>query len=524
MNKRIFSLLLIVPLLVACTKPATIAIGGETEISVYYDGGSNTISVTSDQDWTATSSDAWVKVSPESGAASDQPVTVTITSEPNPGQEERTATVTIAAGGTSKTVTVTQEAAPDYYAKAAPELKNGDVVLANSELTEKFLTEVNYPDKDLSFTKIFDYYGGFNGKDLNWSNWQANWPNGDKPNSYSIRWAPTADYVGYKLQLSDKLGWSREQEIKAGTYYVDITNLVPNDKYTYKVTTNDDNKTVVAEGTFETTGHLHQVFFKGNCRNARDLGGWKTESGKTLKYRKIYRGGRMNDKWETMLTSTGKKDVQAEGIRAELELRGSDDYCEKPALEEFDYCKPVIEEGGKVMLGVSKPSAKNCAKWLKFDQGRSEIDVSAYSPTQAEYDAFQVAYKAKTKECFEFVMNCVKNNKPVYFHCSLGRDRTGTMGVLIMGVLGVREGDISKEYELTYFAPVGFSVSSSDKTNNPEPIFKNDRTHWVYSDIVPYFWQKAGSGSFASGVEKYLVEEAGVSKAAIDEFRSLMLE
>ena len=123
-----------------------------------------------------------------------------------------------------------------------------------------------------------------------------------------------------------------------------------------------------------------------------------------------------------------------------------------------------------------------------------------------------------------FVYNSVKAGKGVYFHCSLGRDRTGTMGVLILGVLGVREGDISKEYELTYFAPVGFSVSSSDKESNPEPVFKNDRTHWVYSDIVPYFWGLAGSGSFASGVEKYLVQEAGVSQEVIDDFRSIMLE
>ena len=190
----------------------------------------------------------------------------------------------------------------------------------------------------------------------------------------------------------------------------------------------------------------------------------------------------------------------------------------------MDHCAPVIEEGGKVMLGVTKPSAKNCAKGLKFDQGKEIDNVGNYTPTAEEYDAFQTAYKAKTKECFEFVVNSVKAGKGVYFHCSLGRDRTGTMGVIILGVLGVREGDISKEYELTYFAPVGFSVSSSDRPNNPEPIFKNDRTHWVYSDIVPYFWSLSTDGTFASGVEKYLRDIAGVSQTDIDEFRSLMLE
>ena len=134
------------------------------------------------------------------------------------------------------------------------------------------------------------------------------------------------------------------------------------------------------------------------------------------------------------------------------------------------------------------------------------------------------AYRGKVKELFEFCLNSIKANKPVYFHCSLGRDRTGTLDIIILGVLGVREGIIAKEYEVTYWAPVGYSVSSSDKASNPEPIFKNTRMAWVYSDIVPYFWELAGSGTFASGVEKYLTEIAGVSKADIDDFRSLMLE
>ncbi|MBP5637806.1 MAG: tyrosine-protein phosphatase [Bacteroidales bacterium] len=429
----------------------------------------------------------------------------------------------------------------EEFAKAAPRVKDGDVVLANSELSEKFLTEVTYPDKDLSFTKIYDYYGGFreNGE-LTWSNWNKNWPDGDKPSSYSIRWKKLDDItISYTLHLEDALGWSQDLDIKANSSYVDITNLVPNDTYTFSVKANDDNKTVMASGTFSTTGSVHQVFFKSKCRNARDLGGWKTTDGKTIRYRRIYRGGRMNDPWETMLSRTGEKEVVAEGIGAELELRGSDDYMTVPAVKGLDHCHPCIEEGGKVMLGVTKPSAKNCAKWLVFDDSSpwsaekkapylkddgiiNKDKLGEITPTAEEYAAFQAAYKAKTKECFEFVLNSVKAGKGVYFHCSLGRDRTGTMSILLMGILGVREGDISKEYELTYFAPVGFSVSSSDEGSNPEPVFNNTRMHWVYSDIVPYFWSLSTDGTFANGVENYLLN-IGVTKAQINEFRSTML-
>lgn len=426
----------------------------------------------------------------------------------------------------------------EAYAKAAPMIKSGETYLVTNENVEKFVTEVNYEDKTWTTTKIFDYYGGFDGKNFDWENQ----PKSDKPNSYSIRWVGDIELGALILHLADDQGWSSDTAIRAGSCFIDICNMIPDAEYTYSVTAS--NGDVVTEGHFFTTGHVHQVFFKNKCRNARDLGGWQTTDGKRIKYRKVYRGGRMNDPWETMLTSVGKNEVLAEGIGAELELRGSDDYMTVPAIEGLDHCHPCIEEGGKVMLGATKPSAKNCMKWLVFDAkspwtaeqkapflldsgkpNKTAIDewLKSNTPSNQEFADFQTAYKAKTKECFLFMLNSVKAGKGVYFHCSLGRDRTGTMQILTMGILGVREGDIGKEYELTYFAPVGYSVSSSDRPTNPQPIFKNDRTHWVYSDVVPYFWSLSQDGTFYDGVRRYLLD-IGVTQAQIDEFRSLMLE
>jgi protein-tyrosine phosphatase len=300
--------------------------------------------------------------------------------------------------------------------------------------------------------------------------------------SYSINWKQE-DLDGKSdmtLVLADQYGWKSEVFVGAGSTYVNITNLVPNDQYTYKVTADASGK-VITEGNFSTTGHLHQVFFKSGCRNGRDLGGWKTLDGKMVKYRKLYRGGRMQS--ETV-NASGKREILAEGIGAQLDLRGSD-RIKTPAVEGLEFLAPGIEQGGTTML--------------KTDH-------------------------AKTKQCFEFVVNCLRANKPVYFHCSLGRDRTGTLDILLLGLLGVREGDISKAYEVTYFAPVGYSVSSSEKSGNPKPIFKNTRMEWVYSDVVPYFWSLATDGTFASGVENYLLTVAQVSQKDIDDFRSMMLE
>ena len=377
---------------------------------------------------------------------------------------------------------------PELYAKAAPELKSGSTVLATNHNVEKFLTEVNYPDKDWSYSKVLEYYGGFNNVKYD-ENGNPD-PNGqvvtkpvsDKPESYSIRWKPDVDAGSLTLHLADNRGWSQDVAITAGKAYVDITNLVPDSQYTYKVTADEGGK-VFAEGNFSTTGHLHQAFFATACRNCRDLGGWKTLDGKTVKYRKIYRGGRMEE-----INRKGGEEAKAQGIGAELDLRNSD-RLSKPAVAGLDFCAPGIEQGGKYMLQNSNENGNY------------------------------------TKQCFEFVVNSLRQNKGVYFHCSLGRDRTGTLGILLLGLLGVREGDISKEYEVTYFAPMGYSVSSSELPNNPDCIFKNTRNAWVYSEATPYFWSFAsGNETFAQAIEKYLLTVAGVSQKDIDDFRSMMLE
>ncbi len=370
---------------------------------------------------------------------------------------------------------------PDPYEDAAPEVKDGELILVTNPNVEKYVSEVSYPDKDLSYTKIYDYYGGANGvkydengnPDENGT--LVNNPSSDKPNEFSIRWTADASAGDMTFHLEEP-SWSRDVTVDAGEAYVNFTNLVPGIHYTYKVTA--ENGKVMAQGGFDTKGSIRQLFFRGNVRNCRDLGGWKTLDGKKVKYRKIYRGGRLQG--ETM-NAKGKKDILAEGIAAQLDLRGKSDVLSAPAIDGFAFCAPSIESGGTSML----------------DKDRD-----------------------KTKACFEFVVNSLRDDKPVYFHCSLGRDRTGTMAILLLGLLGVREGDISKEYEVTYFAPRGWSIAYSETYST----FQNNRTKWVYNDATPFFWKYAGDdGTFAQGIEKYLLE-IGVSQKDIDDYRSIMLE
>ena len=354
------------------------------------------------------------------------------------------------------------------YEYAAPEVKDGDVIISPNADVNQFLTDISYPAHDYSFTSL-----------LSWaSNHGVSVCPGesDRPQEYSIRWTPYSSTSDATVTVSEPTrNWVYTASVETG--YVNITNLLPNTHYTYRVTADG---TTLTQGEFDTVGKVHQLFIRSSIHNCRDLGGWKTTDGKTVKYRKVYRGGRLEPSY---LDKEGKAVIKTEGIKAQLDLRGQSDVLSECTLKgivsDYAFCAPVVEEGYRTMLRDDKE---------------------------------------KTRQCIQFIMDCVAQDKPVYFHCSLGRDRTGTVAMLTLGILGVPEGDISQEYELTQFAPHGYA------TSNGESQKMTRIADWGYGYTADYIWEEyAGNGSFQDGVNAYLLD-IGISQADIDRFKNNMLE
>lgn len=367
----------------------------------------------------------------------------------------------------------------DPLAELAPEVKDGDVVLATNPDVDKFLKDIHYPTHDASFSSL--------------RTWAAD--NGiqvcpgtsDKPAVYTIRWEGSTS-EDYSVTLTEGEGEAAKskQYTVSGDTYREITNLFPGAHYSYIV--KNSNGEIVTSGEFSTTGQLHQLFFKSGVRNCRDLGGWKTTDGKTVKYRMVYRGGRLES---GKVSSAGKKDIEYEGIMGQLDLRGHTSSGNQEYMNRED--SPVV-----AIFGEQAEFLAPCV-----EEGYSHMLVND---------------KEKTRQCMQFIMDCVKKNKPVYFHCSLGRDRTGTVAMLTLGVLGVPEGDISQEYEITQFAPHGYATSDGEKSKMTRNVDYKGAANviWGYVD------ESAGE-TFRDGVEKYLIE-IGISKADIDQFRGNMLQ
>lgn len=108
----------------------------------------------------------------------------------------------------------------------------------------------------------------------------------------------------------------------------------------------------------------------------------------------------------------------------------------------------------------------------------------------------------------------VKNNKPVYFNCAAGADRTGTVACVLEAILGMDQSDIDKEYELTSF----YSGTLSDATAR-----RRDENEW--KDLIAGICAKAPSGSenkIRDGAVRFALD-LGFTIDEINDFRSAVI-
>lgn len=138
--------------------------------------------------------------------------------------------------------------------------------------------------------------------------------------------------------------------------------------------------------------------------NVRDLGGWACDGG-TIKYGLLIRGGYLRADDRNVL-------VGQLGIQHDLDLRGA---TEAPVLTE------------------------------------SPLGSDVYYTCAPQYAMYALTPVNAWKINLRTIFDAVTHNEPVYFHCSAGADRTGTLACVLEGVLGVSQSDIDKDYELTSF-------------------------------------------------------------------------
>lgn len=108
---------------------------------------------------------------------------------------------------------------------------------------------------------------------------------------YTLSWE-TAYAQEYTVKIGTDKDLTDPYEVKTSETSLSVGWLCPGETYYWEVSASADEKSAV--GSFKVKDEPIRTLDIDGVGNARDAGGWTTESGKKVKYGLIYRGGKLN--------------------------------------------------------------------------------------------------------------------------------------------------------------------------------------------------------------------------------------
>lgn len=245
----------------------------------------------------------------------------------------------------------------------------------------------------------------------------------------------------YTIELSLSKDFSDSVSYSTTDTSIDIYNLFIGSTYYWRVNakyTTGKSK-VCYTAMLSTSEAAPRNLYVDGITNVRDLGGWMTADGGTVRQGMIYRCGRLNKSGVSepiiQITEKGIDTMRNQlGIRSEIDLRMKVDPNGNP------------EVGGI----TSSPLGEDINYYnveLQWDNGN-----------------FLLYNVEAVKEFFHLAAD--ESNYPFIFHCNIGTDRTGMFAFLINGMLGVDEEDLYRDYLFSNFGAIEGNARSLKNIEN----------------------------------------------------------
>jgi protein-tyrosine phosphatase len=176
----------------------------------------------------------------------------------------------------------------------------------------------------------------------------------------------------------------------------------------------------------------------GPIRNFRDLGGYQTPYGETH-YGIFYRGGE--------LSGLNKEELDALhdlGIKTVIDLRD-----EKTATERPDSVK----------------DDQRFAYFLLPVNGNGRVPTNRADMFDSYFEMIE-----EPKSACKIFRTLLQAEKPLYFHCAIGKDRTGVIAFLILMANGVALQDANADYLASYSYIDDLVEMAIEQKNYPEDL------------------------------------------------------
>jgi len=166
-------------------------------------------------------------------------------------------------------------------------------------------------------------------------------------------------------------------------------------------------------------------------KNFRDLGGYRTASGQTVKWGKVFRSGSM-----AQLTEADYAYLNRLGIKVVCDFRTTDERQGEPN---------------------TWAKTQNVAYWTRdysmslgdWGQLLSSKDLSAGTMKAAITEGYRQLPYEQAAAYRDMFLRLAAGEIPLAFNCSAGKDRAGTAAALILSALGVPRETIVEDYALS---------------------------------------------------------------------------
>ena len=256
-----------------------------------------------------------------------------------------------------------------------------------------------------------------------------------RPDPITLTWTVPAEAEGhvsaYTVRLWTKSDASDAKEIAVASDKTEYAfyNAFVGTTYRWTVTLLDDEgeSTTSDVAVFQTETQAPRNLWVDSVTNVRDLGGWTTVDGGKVRQGLLYRGARLNDNFSTTSTVSeeGTRTLRDElGIKTEIDLR------QTKAVNNRD------ESGGI----TASPLGKSVT-YIACPMDYGDVLITEQKNI------------ARVREIFALLAD--ESNYPIYFHCSIGTDRTGLIAWLVNGLCGVAEKNLWRDYLFSNFGTIG---------------------------------------------------------------------
>lgn len=239
--------------------------------------------------------------------------------------------------------------------------------------------------------------------------------------------------------------------------------------------------------------------------NLRELGGYPTEDGTTIKYNKLLRSGDIIN-----LTRNSLSYLKKYGLRYVVDFRSNQEqqtWADTTSDFYKIYSDPVypLKGNGDKLAGI-------------INQGDYSYLGMIYQSVVLDAHG-QLAYKI----LFDLLLDNDKPEQSLLFHCAAGKDRTGIGALLILKALGVDDETITKDYLLTnlmYEDDTTIENTLNDKDGNQD-INRMNMTKGDLQSITSVF---KAIDHYYGNFDNYLDKALGIDKTKLAKLKSIYTE